>query len=500
MIRRRRGTAFAGVNASTRQEDGALPPIDPSTGLSGSAPQPETGDLGARVTVSIGAATLSEITPAEDAMVALLELADRRMYLAKTSGRNRVCVTWEGRGAAVVIPIAPLGVAHGARCDRARRGAGSQERGPRDPTCRSEDLLRPASTRRSGRPSQANLSGAPWRHGMIGSWGEAWARWWCARSGSVRRWFMPGPLGDRSSRSPFRSWFSRPVQRSVGSTPMHRAPARTPARPAWTRMRPPTPATARRRPRRLQATTARKQPTWRRRTTRTRPPATLPSSTPATRWPRTTQHAARPRPSRAAASAEPHAARPPARLRAVGPHAATHAPRLESIATRSPRPTRTAANAPAARVAGPGARPDTRPASAAPRTTTTATRPATRHRRRPQQRAQELGAAAAQPRAQPAAVCSVLEERPPTACAALWTAAGATAGSTRVRARASALPAEVEAAATLRAARPLRRGTERRGRPRADFQVRRRHGLAGALDDGVVTVAGDADLIGGAIP
>ena len=165
------------------------------------------GERGTDATVSIGAATLSEITPAEDAMVALLELADRRMYLAKTSGRNRVCVTWEGRGAAVVIPIAPLGVAHGARCDRARRGAGSQERGPRDPTCRSEDLLRPASTRRSGRPAQANLSGAPWRHGMIGSWGEAWARWWCARSGSVRRWFMPGPLGDRSSRSPFRSWF-----------------------------------------------------------------------------------------------------------------------------------------------------------------------------------------------------------------------------------------------------------------------------------------------------
>jgi diguanylate cyclase (GGDEF)-like protein len=54
--------------------------------------------LGARgesasVAVSIGAATLSEVTPAEDAPAALLELADRRMYRAKTSGRNRVCVT-----------------------------------------------------------------------------------------------------------------------------------------------------------------------------------------------------------------------------------------------------------------------------------------------------------------------------------------------------------------------------------------------------------------------
>ena len=31
----------------------------------------------------------------------------------------------------------------------------------------------------------------------------------------------------------------------------------------------------------------------------------------------------------------------------------------------------------------------------------------------------------------------------------------------------------------------------------ADFEVRRRHGVVGVLDDGVVTVAGDADLIGG---
>ncbi|MGH7434561.1 MAG: diguanylate cyclase [Polyangiaceae bacterium] len=45
-----------------------------------------------RITVSIGAAVLAEVLPAEDAPAALLELADRRMYLAKTSGRNRVCV------------------------------------------------------------------------------------------------------------------------------------------------------------------------------------------------------------------------------------------------------------------------------------------------------------------------------------------------------------------------------------------------------------------------
>jgi diguanylate cyclase (GGDEF)-like protein len=46
-----------------------------------------------RITVSVGAATLCEVTPAEDPTAALLELADQRMYMAKTSGRNRVCVT-----------------------------------------------------------------------------------------------------------------------------------------------------------------------------------------------------------------------------------------------------------------------------------------------------------------------------------------------------------------------------------------------------------------------
>ncbi len=46
-----------------------------------------------RVTVSVGGATLSEVTPAEDAAAALLELADQRAYVAKTSGRNRVCAT-----------------------------------------------------------------------------------------------------------------------------------------------------------------------------------------------------------------------------------------------------------------------------------------------------------------------------------------------------------------------------------------------------------------------
>ena len=66
----------------------------------------------------------------------------------------------------------------------------------------------------------------------------------------------------------------------------------------------------------------------------------------------------------------------------------------------------------------------------------------------------KLGAAAAQPRAQPAAGYSGLEERPPAACAAPWTAAGAAAGSPRVRRRGQGhRPAEVEAAATLRAFR-----------------------------------------------
>jgi diguanylate cyclase (GGDEF)-like protein len=47
----------------------------------------------ARITLSIGAAALSEVKSASDAMVALLALADARLYRAKAAGRNQVCTT-----------------------------------------------------------------------------------------------------------------------------------------------------------------------------------------------------------------------------------------------------------------------------------------------------------------------------------------------------------------------------------------------------------------------
>jgi diguanylate cyclase (GGDEF)-like protein len=45
------------------------------------------------VTLSIGGAALSEVISAGDAAVALIALADERLYVAKASGRNRVCTT-----------------------------------------------------------------------------------------------------------------------------------------------------------------------------------------------------------------------------------------------------------------------------------------------------------------------------------------------------------------------------------------------------------------------
>lgn len=47
------------------------------------------------VTISIGIATLA--AESEDAVEELLNIADRRLYLAKNSGRNRICVDDEGR-------------------------------------------------------------------------------------------------------------------------------------------------------------------------------------------------------------------------------------------------------------------------------------------------------------------------------------------------------------------------------------------------------------------
>jgi diguanylate cyclase (GGDEF)-like protein len=48
------------------------------------------GAEGVPITVSIGAASLSELQPTDDP-TALLKAADRRVYRAKAAGRNRVC-------------------------------------------------------------------------------------------------------------------------------------------------------------------------------------------------------------------------------------------------------------------------------------------------------------------------------------------------------------------------------------------------------------------------
>ncbi len=47
----------------------------------------------ARVTLSIGGAALGEVPSTGEADVALIALADGRLYDAKASGRNRMCTT-----------------------------------------------------------------------------------------------------------------------------------------------------------------------------------------------------------------------------------------------------------------------------------------------------------------------------------------------------------------------------------------------------------------------
>ncbi len=46
--------------------------------------------LDVRVTASIGVTCLAEVLPCVDPGVALLALADKRMYAAKASGGNRI--------------------------------------------------------------------------------------------------------------------------------------------------------------------------------------------------------------------------------------------------------------------------------------------------------------------------------------------------------------------------------------------------------------------------
>jgi diguanylate cyclase (GGDEF)-like protein len=45
-----------------------------------------------RITASIGVASLGELEPKDDPVAQLLSLADARMYTAKRSGKNRVCL------------------------------------------------------------------------------------------------------------------------------------------------------------------------------------------------------------------------------------------------------------------------------------------------------------------------------------------------------------------------------------------------------------------------
>jgi len=51
------------------------------------------GDQSTFVTLSLGVASLSEVTPKDETGVGLIALADGRLYRAKEAGRNRVCTT-----------------------------------------------------------------------------------------------------------------------------------------------------------------------------------------------------------------------------------------------------------------------------------------------------------------------------------------------------------------------------------------------------------------------
>jgi diguanylate cyclase (GGDEF)-like protein len=64
------------------------------------APQPDAGDGRIRFTVSIGVAEAG--TDGCQTLDAMLAVADRRLYVAKEAGRNRVCATDAPVGSAAV--------------------------------------------------------------------------------------------------------------------------------------------------------------------------------------------------------------------------------------------------------------------------------------------------------------------------------------------------------------------------------------------------------------